>query len=333
VFTAAAHRIVIASRDRPARLLTGVFLLAAATTVVLSLDATVVLLAPVAVGASLALGVPTRPSAQACVRMANSASLLLPVSNLTNLLAMRHLDLTFVGFAALMALPLAAVLVVEYAVLRLLHRRDLAVAPRRGLPGPPPPVPRVPVAVVGLMLLGFAALSFVGVEPAWVSGAAAVVLVAWAVRRRLLPLRQAVHAAHASFAVFVLGLGVVVASLADGWVGERVAGLLPDSTSFASLLLVAVLATVLANLLTNLSATLLLVPLVAPLGTPAVLAALVGLNVGSGLTFTGSLANLLWRRTLVRQGQDPGLRDFHRLSLVATPLSVLAAVAAISLVA
>jgi arsenical pump membrane protein len=111
-----------------------------------------------------------------------------------------------------------------------------------------------------------------------------------------------------------------------------VADLLPASTSFASLLLVAGLATVLANLLTNLSATLLLVPLLAPLGAPAVLAALVGLNVGSGLTYSGSLANLLWRRTLVRQGQDPGLWDFHRLSLVATPLSAIAAVAALALV-
>jgi arsenical pump membrane protein len=332
VFTAAAHRIVLASRDRPARLLTGVFLLAAATTVVLSLDATVVLLAPVVVGAALAMGVPTRPGAQACVRMANSASLLLPVSNLTNLLAMHHLDLTFTGFAAHMALPLAAVLVVEYAVLRLLHRRDLAVAPRRGLAAPAPPIPVVPIVAVGLMLIGFATLSFVGVEPAWVSGATAVLLAAWAVRRGLLPLRQAVHAAHPSFAVFVLGLGVVVAALGDGPLGDRVADLLPASTSFASLLLVAGLATVLANLLTNLSATLLLVPLLAPLGAPAVLAALVGLNVGSGLTYSGSLANLLWRRTLVRQGQDPGLRDFHRLSLVATPLSVVAAVAALALV-
>jgi len=63
---------------------------------------------------------------------------------------------------------------------------------------------------------------------------------------------------------------------------------------------VALLATLLANLLTNLSATLLLVPMLAPLGTTAVLAALLGLNIGSGLTYTGSLANLLWRRTLVR---------------------------------
>lgn len=332
VFTAAAHRVVTASRGRPTRLLTGVFLLAAAVTAVLSLDATVVLLAPVVVGAALALGVPTRPGAQACIRMANSASLLLPVSNLTNLLAMPHLDLTFGGFAVLMAPVLAAVLLVEYAVLRLLHRRDLAAPARTPDVVAAPPLPRVPVLAVGAMLVGFAALSPLGVEPFWVSTVAAVALVAWARRTGLVPWRAAVRAAHPGFAVFVLCLGVVVGALAAGPLGDEVARLVPTDTSWASLLWIAVLATVLANLLTNLSATLLLVPLLAALGTPAVLAALVGLNVGSGLTFSGSLANLLWRRTLSRQGQDPGLRDFHRLSLVATPLSVLVAVSVLALV-
>ena len=92
------------------------------------------------------------------------------------------------------------------------------------------------------------------------------------------------------------------------------------------------LATVLANLLTNLSATLLLVPLLAPLGDTAILAALLGLNIGSGLSYTGSLANLLWRRGMVRLGHPPSLREFHRVSLLVTPISLLAAVAALSLV-
>ncbi len=66
--------------------------------------------------------------------------------------------------------------------------------------------------------------------------------------------------------------------------------------------MIALVATALANVVNNLPATLLLVPLVAPLGVTAVMAALIGLGVGSGLTYTGSLANLLWRRTLRRPG-------------------------------
>lgn len=332
LFTAAAARVRTAGGGRAVPIFTGVFLLAAAVTAVLSLDATVVLLTPVVVAAAVSSGTSYRPGAHACLRMANSASLLLPVSNLTNLLAMPHLDLTFGGFALVMAPVLAVVLVVEYVALRLLFHRDLAAPTGPVHPEETPPLPRLPLVVVLLMLVGFGVGSPLGVEPFWVSGAAALVLVVWARRRRLLVVPDAAHAAHPAFAVFVLCLGVVVAALATGFLGGWVSEVLPDGTDFASLLLIAVLATVLANLLTNLSATLLLVPLLAPLGDTAVLAALLGLNIGSGLSYTGSLANLLWRRGMVRLGHPPALREFHRVSLLVTPISLFAAVATLSLV-
>jgi arsenical pump membrane protein len=333
VFTAAADRVRRLSGDRPVPLFTGVFLLAALVTTTLSLDATVVLLTPVVLAAAAAAGVSSRPGSYACLRMANSASLLLPISNLTNLLAMRSLHLTFVGFARVMAPVLAVVLVIEYAAARLLFRGDLRAEPDPDHHLPErAPVPVLPVVTVGLMLVGFAVGSPLGVEPFWISGAAAVVLVVWALRRRLVTVPQAVHAGHPAFAVFVLCLGLVVAALAVGPLGDTVSDLLPDSTSYAALLTVAVIATVLANLLTNLSATLLLVPLLAPLGTPAILAALLGLNIGSGLTYTGSLANLLWRRTLRRHGERPSLLEFHRISLIVTPVTLFGAVSTLALV-
>ncbi|WP_036571769.1 SLC13 family permease [Nocardioides sp. URHA0032] len=333
LFAAVAARIRHASSGRPVRLFTGVFLLAAVVTSALSLDATVVLLTPVVVAAAAAAGTSVWPGSHACLRMANSASLLLPVSNLTNLLAMPHLDLTFAGFAVVMAPVLLAVLVVEYVVLRLLFRRELATPGEPADHGPDPALEPVPLVVVALMLAGFAVGSPLGVDPCWISAAAAVALVAWARHRGLVTPSQAGHAAHPAFAVFVLCLGIVVAALSTGFLGDLVADLVPGGTSYADLLAIAVLATVLANLLTNLSATLLLVPLVAPLGDTAVLAALLGLNIGSGLTYTGSLANLLWRRTLVRLDIRPSLGRLHRVSLVATPLSLLAAVTMLSAVA
>lgn len=332
LFSAAASRVRDAAHGRPVRLFTGVFLLAAAVTTVLSLDATVVLLTPVVVGVAISTSTSYRPGAHACLRMANSASLLLPVSNLTNLLAMPHLDLTFGGFALTMAPVLAVVLVVEYVALRLLFRHDLAAPTGATEDTEHPPLPVVPLVAVGLMLAGFAVGSPFGIEPFWFSGAAAVALALWGRRRGLLTTPDVVAAAHPAFAVFVLCLGVVVAALGAGFLGDWVAEALPSGTGFADLLLVAVIATVLANLLTNLSATLLLVPLLGTLGDTAVLAALLGLNIGSGLSYTGSLANLLWRRSMVRLGHPPPLRELHRVSLLITPVSLVAAVAALSLV-
>lgn len=332
LFTAAAARVRDLGHGRPVPIFTGVFLLAAAVTAVLSLDATVVLLTPVVVGAALATGTSHRPGAYACLRMANSASLLLPVSNLTNLLAMPHLDLTFGGFALVMAPVLAVVLVVEYVGLRLLFGRELSAAAQPTGAAEQPELPRVPLAVVLAMLVGFAVGSPLGVEPFWVSAVAAIVLVAWGRRRGLVDLGGAAHAAHPAFALFVLCLGVVVAALGEGFLGDRVAQVLPGGTGFTALLAIALLATLLANLLTNLSATLLLVPLIAPLGDAAVLAALLGLNIGSGLSYTGSLANLLWRRSMVRLQHPPSMREFHRISLAITPVSLFSAVAVLSFV-
>jgi arsenical pump membrane protein len=124
----------------------------------------------------------------------------------------------------------------------------------------------------------------------------------------------------------------VVAAVASGPLGDLVRDALPrDASSFGGLLVVALLATGLATVLTNLGAALLVVPLVAPLGTEAVLAALLGLNIGAGLTYAGSLANLLWRRTLARTGDAPTLGELHRVSLVLTPVSLLTAVAVLAL--
>ncbi|MGA8248094.1 MAG: SLC13 family permease [Nocardioides sp.] len=328
LFAAAAQRVGRWSGGRPALLLTGVFGLAAVVTIALSLDATVVLLTPVVLAAGLARAVPPEPGAFACLRMANSASLLLPVSNLTNLLALPHLDLTFTGFAVRMAPVLAVVLVVEYVGLRLLFRDRLSGASRPDTTQPVP-LPVLPLVVVLLMLVGFAAVSPFGGQPWWVSLAAAVVLGAWAFRRGLVGLRDVVHAANPAFALWVLALGVVVAALAIGFLGDAVQRTVPDSLSLGGLLVIALVATLLANLVTNLSATLLLVPLVAPLGTTGVLAALLGLNIGSGLTWTGSLANLLWRRTLTAYDATPGHAAFHRVSVLLTPPALLAAVLAL----
>ena len=95
------------------RLLAKVFVIGAVTTAVLSLDATVVLLTPVVLATTRALWVPARPHAFATAHLANTASLLLPVSNLTNLLAFSAAGLTFLHFTAVMAPAWLAAVAIE----------------------------------------------------------------------------------------------------------------------------------------------------------------------------------------------------------------------------
>ena len=103
LFTAAGDVVARALPGRTGPLLGGVFVVAALITAVLSLDATVVLLTPVVIATAARVGARPRPHVYACAHLANSASLLLPVSNLTNLLAFTASGLSFTRFAALMS--------------------------------------------------------------------------------------------------------------------------------------------------------------------------------------------------------------------------------------
>jgi arsenical pump membrane protein len=222
------------------------------------------------------------------------------------------------------------VIAVEYGAHRLFFARDLRTRPDgEVVPETVEPMPRYPLVVLALMLAAFVVGSFFDLAPAWAAAVAALVLTVHVVRRREGTVVRAVHAAHLGFTVFVLGLGVVVDALTRGGLGDLVADLLPSGETLPDLLLLALVATVLSNLVNNLPATLLLVPLAAPLGTVAVLATLVGLNVGSSLTWTGSLANLLWRRTLTRAGERVSGRQFHAVAAFTVPIGVTLGVVAV----
>jgi arsenical pump membrane protein len=332
LFKACGAWMARSAAGRPRRLLTLVFVTAAVTTAVLSLDTTVVLLTPVVFATAARLDVRARPHVYACTHLANSASLLLPVSNLTNLLAFAASGLAFGHFAALMALPWLVVIGVEYVMFGRFFASDLSPGPRRarrdagdGDPG----LPVFTVTVVGLTLAGFVAASAAGVSPAWAALAGAAVLAGRALaRKRATPL-SLLRAADLPFGLFVLGLGIVVAAVVRNGLGTALSPLLPAGTSLPALLAIAALAAVLANVCNNLPAVLVLLPLAAPAGAGAVLAVLLGVNIGPNLTYTGSLATLLWRRTLRSYGSAPDLAEFTRLGLLTVPAGLVLAVLAL----
>jgi arsenical pump membrane protein len=269
-----------------------------------------------------------RPHVYACTHLANSASLLLPVSNLTNLLAFAASGLAFGRFAALMALPWLAVIGIEYAVFGRFFASDLGAGPGvvRKQPASAPDLPVFTLTVVALTLAGFVVASAAGVSPAWAAFAGAAVLATRALARGRTSPVGLLRAADVPFLVFVLGLGIVVKAVVDNGLGAALAPLVPAGTSLPALLAVAGLAAILANVCNNLPAVLVLVPLAAASGAGAVLAVLLGVNIGPNLTYTGSLATLLWRRVLHRHGSAPDLGEFTRLGLLTVPAGLVLAV-------
>ncbi|WP_316751041.1 arsenic transporter [Streptomyces herbicida] len=314
---------------RPVRLMTAVFVLASAITAVLSLDATVVLLTPVVFATAARTGVRPKPHVYACTHLSNTASLLLPVSNLTNLLAFAASGLSFTRFAALMALPWLVAIGAEYVVFRRFFARDLSAAAPSSGDGERPELPLFALVTVACTLAGFVLASALGVDPAWAATAGALVLAGRAlVRGKAGPL-TVVRAAAPAFLAFVLALGIVVRAVVDNGLADALGHVLPGGTGLPALLGVAALAAVLANLINNLPAVLVLLPLIAPAGPGAVLAVLIGVNIGPNLTYAGSLATLLWRRIVHRHEHGVDLKEFTRLGLLAVPSALVPAVVAL----
>ncbi len=329
LFEACGAWMARAAAGRPRRLLAAVFVLASAITAVLSLDATVVLLTPVVFATAARLGVRARPHVYACAHLSNTASLLLPVSNLTNLLAFTASGLSFTRFAALMVVPWLVAVGTEYVVFRRHFAVDLDAAGPCEDPAEAPEVPMFALVTVVCTLAGFVVASAFGIEPVWAATAGALVLAVRTLTRRRTTVRALLGSLSLPFLAFVLALGIVVRAVVDNGLADALGRLVPDGTSLPALLGVAALAAVLANVINNLPAVLVLVPLAAPAGSGAVLAVLLGVNIGPNLTYAGSLATLLWRRILHTYDTDVVLKDFTRLGLMTVPAALSLAVVAL----
>jgi arsenical pump membrane protein len=331
VFDALGALMAISSRRRARRLLGMVFMAAAGTTAVLSLDATIVLLTPIVFATAARLPTSPRPHVYACSHLANSASLLLPVSNLTNLLAFAACGVSFTRFAALMALPWLVAIATEWVVLSRVFAGELR---QTGDPSDAagdgvdhrPPLPAFALTVVALTLVGFGISSLVGVAPVWFATAGAVALT---VRRPPDSITELARAAEPTFLVFVLALGVVVTAAGDHGLSSVVNSLTPQGSSLPALLGVAAVSAVLANLVNNLPATLIIVGVVSASAPGGVLAMLIGVNIGPNLTYVGSLATLLWRRIVHAHDEDIDTREFLKLGALTVPASLVAATVAL----
>lgn len=326
LFDALGVTMALGAAGRPRRLLAMVFIVAACTTAVLSLDATVVLLTPIVFATAARLRTSARPHIYACSHLANTASLLLPVSNLTNLLAFQASALSFTRFGALMLLPWLVALAIEWGVLNWAFAGELGRSP--SVPVDSTVRPRLPtfaLAVVAATLVGFALSSVVGIAPVWVAAAAALVMT---VRERPAP-PELVRAAEPTFLIFVLALGIIVAAASQHGLSSAVDSLLPHGHGVLALLAIATVSAVVANLVNNLPATLIILPVAAASGPGAVLAMLIGVNVGPNLTYVGSLATLLWRRIVHAHDETVDIGEFVRLGALTVPAMLVASTVAL----
>ncbi len=350
-------------------LFAGAVVIIAVVTATLNLDTSVAFLTPVLVYTAAShrpagpAGVPGAAGVVAgsallygALLLSNAGSLLLPGSNLTNLIVLGHLQLTGGQFVARMWLPWLAAVASTAAVVAIGERRSLrtvavrtkamrtaagqsvsARAPEAAEPSgrpvsAPAPAPAGPVGLAesaerpvlgaGLVAVLLATVLVVTLaSPALAVAAVGVVAVGIRLAQRRVTLAQVREVLGLPVLIGLFGVAVALGAVGRAWSGP--AAFMSHLDGWASAA-VAGLSTVLLN---NLPAASLLAAR-AP-GHP--LFVLVGLNLGPNLFVTGSLAWLLWLRAARAAGARPSVARASRLGLVAVPLSMALALAALTL--
>jgi arsenical pump membrane protein len=314
-------------------LFVGIFLLGAAITVLLSLDVTVLVLTPIVYALVSRLRLNALPYMFVCTFVANTGSLLLPISNLTNLLAYGLLGLSFGGFARTMVLPQVVALAATLAMLFLVFREQI---PRRFDRAALPAMPeaddglylRVAAVVLALVLLALVVAGLRGwpIYPPALAGAAALLCFAFT-RRRVKPRAIAGEVSWGLFP-FVIGMFTVIRGTEELWL-RQLGGLILTAHDLGALLALAFGTALGANLVNN-------VPMIAgQIGildhaapgarAPLALAAILGANLGPVVTPFGSLATLLWLTIVRRKGEDLTTLEYMRVgALIAPPVLLLA---------
>jgi Na+/H+ antiporter NhaD/arsenite permease-like protein len=267
---------------------------AATTTTVLNLDTTAVLLTPVMLALARKAGIAPIPLAMTTVWLANTASLLLPVSNLTNLLAANRVALPTAAFAARMwPVQLASVAVTMLFLWVFYWRRGA-----RGVDRYDPPPPQQPADPVLFWVAALACLLFLtlivttGIQLGFDSTmAAALVVAAFAARKRavlrarLVPWR---------LLVFVVGLFLVVQTVSLHGLATVTRALVGTGNGALGALRAAATGAGLSNAVNNLPAYVAGEAVIPVSHHEQLLALLIGTNVGPIITPWASLATLLW---------------------------------------
>ncbi len=298
----------------PRSLFVVALLLVAIVTAVLNLDTSVFFLTPVLLHLARSRGIDESPFLYGAVYMSNAASLVLPGSNLTNLIVLHGEHVSGASFLARLWPAAIASVLTTTGVLLVAFRGSFHTPP-----APPGVAARARVGVGTPAVLIATALVLLLASPALPVLVVGVVAV----------LASRTTRASVLAAVDVRVLGVLFAfATALGGLGRAWGG--PDALfdslgrwqtgAFAALAAIGV---------NNLPAAVLLTP-----DPPShARALLIGLNIGPNLAVTGSLSALLWLRVARSLDAAPSIRRYSRIGVVLAPLTLASALAALWLVA
>jgi arsenical pump membrane protein len=326
------------ARGSPQRLFLLVYGVGTLVTVLLSNDATAIVLTPAVYAATRAAGATPLPYLFVCAFIANAASFVLPISNPANLVVfgerMPHLAEWLRQFAPASVAAIAA----TYLVLRLVMRRALneeqlernVARPRLSHEGK---LTAYGIGAIGVVLLTASALDIPLGLPTFLCGAVTTVLVLILSRQSPWPVIKGI-----AWGVLplVAGLFVMVEALVRTGVIARLSALLHEAVAQSVVQAtwsVGVATAVAANVANNLPVGLVAGSVAASDHLPQQVTAaiLIGVDLGPNLSVTGSLATILWLVALRREGLEVSAWRFLKIGWLVMFPALILSLAALSL--
>jgi arsenical pump membrane protein len=311
------------------RLFTLVYGAGTIVTILMSNDATAVVLTPAILKAVRKAKVEPLPYLFVCALIANAASFVLPISNPANLVVF-HDGMPPLGrWLASFGVPSVLSIAVTYAVMRLLFRRELRATIDHQVEAVPlPREGKVVLAGLALMVAVLLAASTLKLDlglPACAAALAITAVVSIRTKSNLLKLAREISWGTLAL---VAGLFVMVRAVESvgalrvtqawlAWV-ERLG---PATGALVSGFVVGVG----NNLINNLPLGLLAGATLQAAHAKGLVAnaVLIGVDLGPNLSVTGSLATILWLLALRKEKLDVSFWEFLKVGIVAMPVALL----------
>jgi arsenical pump membrane protein len=326
------------SQGSAKRLFLIVYVVGTIVTVLLSNDATAVVLTPAVYAATRAAKVEPLPYLFICAFIANAASFVLPISNPANLVVFGKQMPPLADWLRIFALPSVVAIVATYLALRLTQRHalDAEVAEVGDIS---PLTTGGALAAFGIALTAVVLLmaSAMGRDlglPTFIAGAAVTAVILLIGRQSPLPVIRDISW---SVLPLVAALFILVEGLNRTGVLPALAVLLKEATAAspqATSWIAGIVVAVASNLANNLPVGLIAATTSQAAQVPAHVtgAILIGVDLGPNLSVTGSLATILWLIALRREGEGVSALRFLKLGLVVMPPALLLSLAALSAV-
>jgi len=339
-FQWSAYQAVALAKGKGHVLFFTIFALGTIITAFLSNDATALVLTPIVFVMVSQLRLNPLPYVFTCAFIANTASLLLPVSNPVNLLPFTAFHLTLGEYLRYLLLPSVVAIGVNMLVFRLLFRHEIATDFEANTLACPSRDAffKYTCLALGFIAVAYLAISVHGLPLFWAALGGGLLLVGGGLAFRRLNFRDIGSAISWSILLFIFSLSVVVRGLANSGViaalGNAVMQSFPQE-SFVGIATVAVGNALGSNLINNWS---MMMVSVSSLGVsnclPApgfIYAAILGADLGPNLTIVGSLSSMLWIVLLRQRGLDIKPRQYFRVGLILTPPLLAASIGSLYL--